>query len=180
MSIGYPTGTRGGSHHDARPILQYSNEQDNVHPEGQPEYAIRTQNFTALGDSLTQCRFVSERGFGMMINETYAEMINAVTGWNLTREDVERIGERICNLERAFNIREGVNRKEDKLPYRVMEEPVPNGPHKGMRCSREELDQMLDEYYRLRGWTDQGIPTEEKLRELQLDFVADDLWGSEG
>jgi len=180
MSIGYPTGTRGGSHHDARPILQYSNEQDNVHPEGQPEYAIRTQNFTALGDSLTQCRFVSERGFGMMINETYAEMINAVTGWNLITEDVERIGERICNLERAFNIREGVNRKEDKLPYRVMEEPVPNGPHKGMRCSREELDQMLDEYYRLRGWTDQGIPTKEKLRELQLDFVADDLWGSKG
>lgn len=115
-----------------------------------------------------------------MINETYAEMINGVTGWNLITEDVERIGERICNLERAFNIREGVNRKEDKLPYRVMEEPVPNGPHKGMRCSREELDQMLNEYYRLRGWTDQGIPTKEKLHELQLDFVADELWGSEG
>lgn len=180
MSIGYSTGTRGGSHHDARPILQYSNEQDNVHPEGQPEYAIRTQNFTALGDSLTQCRFVSERGFGMTITEAYAEMINAVTGWNLITEDVERIGERICNLERAFNVREGVSRKEDKLPYRVMEEPVPNGPHHGMRCSREELDQMLDEYYRLRGWTDQGIPTREKLHELQLDFVADDLWGSEG
>jgi aldehyde:ferredoxin oxidoreductase len=180
MSIGYPTGTRGGSHQDARPILQYSNEQDNVHPEGQPEYAMRTQNFTALGDSLTQCRFVSERGFGMTIKETYAEMINAVTGWNFTTEEVERIGERIYNVERAFNVREGVSRKEDKLPYRVMEEPVPNGPHRGMRCSREELDQMLDEYYRLRGWTDQGIPTEEKLHELQLDFVADDLWGSEG
>ncbi len=180
MSIGYSTGTRGGSHHDARPILQYSNEQDNVHPEGQPEYAIRTQNFTALGDSLTQCRFVSERGFGMTITEAYAEMINAVTGWNLITEDVERIGERICNLERAFNVREGVSRREDKLPYRVMEEPVPNGPHNGMRCSREELDQMLDEYYHLRGWTDQGIPTREKLHELQLDLVADDLWGSEG
>ena len=180
MSIGYPTGTRGGSHHDARPILQCSNEQDNVHPEGQPEYAMRTQNFTALGDSLTQCRFVSERGFGMTITEAYAEVINAVTGWNLATEEVERIGEKIYNVERAFNVREGVSRKEDKLPYRVMEEPVPNGPHRGMRCSREELDQMLDEYYRLRGWTDQGIPTEEKLHELGLDFVADDLWGSEG
>ncbi len=180
MSIGYPTGTRGGSHHDARPTMQYGNEQDNVHPEGQPEYAIRTQNFTALGDSLTQCRFVSERGFGMTIKETYAEMINAVTGWNLTTEEVERIGERICNVERAFNVREGISRGDDKLPYRVMEEPVPNGPHQGMRCSREELDQMLDEYYRLRGWMDQGIPTEEKLHELGLDFVVDDLWGSEG
>lgn len=175
MSIGYATGTRGGSHHDTRPTLQYSNEQDNVDPEGQPEYAIRTQNFTALGDSLTQCRFVSERGFGMTIGETYAEMINAVTGWNLTTEDAEQIGERICNLERAFNVREGVSRKDDRLPYRVMAEPVPDGPHAGMHCSREELEQMLDVYYRLRGWTNQGIPTQEKLHELRLDFVADGL-----
>jgi aldehyde:ferredoxin oxidoreductase len=175
MSIGYATGTRGGSHHDARPTLQYSNEQDNVHPEGQPEYAMRTQHFTALNDSLTQCRFVSERGFGMIIKDVYAEMINAVTGWNLTTEDVERIGERICNLERAFNVREGVSRKDDTLPHRVMTEPVPGGPHAGMYCSREELDRMLDEYYRLRGWTDLGIPGEKKLRELQLDFVTDGL-----
>jgi len=179
MSIGYPTGTRGGSHHDTRPTMQYSNEQDNVHPERQPGYAIRTQNFTALGDSLTQCRFVSERGFGMTIGETYAEMINAVTGWNLRAEDVELIGERIYNLERAFNVREGVDRKEDRLPHRVMEEPVPGGPHKGMRCSREELDRMLDEYYHLRGWTNQGIPTREKLHELGLDFAADELWKRE-
>ena len=178
MSIGYATGTRGGSHHDTRPTLQYGNEQDNVHPEGQPEYAVRMQNFTALGDSLTQCRFVSERGFGMTIKETYAEMISAVTGWDLSTEDVERIGERICNLERAFNVREGISREDDMLPRRVMEEPVPNGPHKGMRCSRHELDRMLDEYYRLRGWTDQGIPTRDKLHELGLDFVADELWGS--
>jgi aldehyde:ferredoxin oxidoreductase len=181
MSIGYSTGTRGGSHHDTRPTLQYSNERDNVHPEGQPEYAMRTQNFTALGDSFTQCRFVSERGFGMTIEETYAEMIKAVTGWDLRTEDVERMGERICNLERAFNVREGISREDDKLPHRVMEEAVPDGPHQGMRCSREELDRMLDEYYRLRGWTDQGVPTDEKLRELGLDFVADELWrlGSE-
>ena len=112
----------------------------------------------------------------MTIGETYAEMINAVTGWNLTVEDVEHIGERIYNLERAFNVREGISRKDDSLPYRVMEEPVPDGPHQGMRCSREELNQMLEEYYRLRGWTDQGIPTKQKLHELQLDFAADDLW----
>ena len=60
-----------------------------------------------------------------------------------------------------------------------MEEPVPNGSHQGMRCSQQELNQMLDEYYRLRGWTNQGIPTKEKLYELQLDFVADELWKPE-
>jgi len=180
MSIGYSTGTRGGSHHDTRPTMQYSNDHDNVHPEGQPEFAIRTQHFTAVGDSLTQCRFVSERGYGMTINENYAEMVNAVTGWNLTADDVERIGERICNLERAFNVREGISRQQDRLPPRVMEEPVPSGPHQGMHCSREELDAMLDEYYQLRGWTDQGIPTKDKLRELGLDSIADDLWKAVG
>jgi len=180
MSIGYSTGTRGGSHHDARPTMQYSNDHDNVHPEGQPEFAIRTQHFTAVGDSLTQCRFVSERGYGMTINENYAEMVNVVTGWNLTGDDVERIGERICNLERAFNVREGISRQQDRLPTRVMEEPLPGGPHQGMHCSREELDAMLDEYYRLRGWTEQGVPTKDKLRELGLDSIAEDLWKGGG
>lgn len=179
MSIGYATATRGGSHHDTRPTLQYSNAQDNIHPQGQPQYAILTQDFTALGDSLTQCRFVSERGFGMTINQTYAEMINLVTGWELTVEEVERIGERIYNMERAFNVREGVSRDNDTLPHRVMHEPIPDGPHLGMLCNREELDRMLDEYYRLRGWTDRGIPSEDKLRDLQLDFVADQLWRKE-
>jgi aldehyde:ferredoxin oxidoreductase len=123
---------------------------------------------------------VSERGFGMTIKETYADMINFVTGWSLTLEDVERIGERIYNLERAFNVREGVTRQDDKLPYRVMEVSVPSGPHQGMRCSREELDRMLDEYYSLRGWTERGIPGKEKLRELKLDFTIDELWKTEG
>jgi aldehyde:ferredoxin oxidoreductase len=61
-----------------------------------------------------------------------------------------------------------------------MEEPVPDGPHEGMRCSREELNSMLDSYYRLRGWTDDGIPTKEKLQELELGFVADELWQTGG
>ena len=107
MSIGYATATRGGSHHDTRPTLQYATDHDNTSPEGKPEFAVRSQHFTAVGDSLTQCRFVSERGFGGMLNENYPRMINAVTGWNLSLEDVERIGERIWNLERAFNVREG-------------------------------------------------------------------------
>ena len=175
MSIGYPTGTRGGSHHDARPTLQYAGEFNRLVPEGQPSYAIRTQNFTALGDSLTQCRFTSERGYGGLINENYAKMINAVTGWPFTIEDVEKLGERIYNLERAFNVREGLSRKDDQLPYRVTSQPIPSGPSKGMYCPPDELDSMLAEYYHLRGWTDQGIPTKEKLLELKLDFVANEV-----
>ena len=168
MSLGYATSTRGGSHHDTRPTLQYGTEHDNTTPDGKPEFAVHNQHFTAVGDSLTQCRFVSERGFGGMLNEHYPRMINAVTGWDLSLEDVERIGERIWNLERAFNVREGIGREQDVLPYRVMHEPVPEGMHKGMHCPPGELNGMLDSYYALRGWTPDGVPTPERLQALEL------------
>ena len=168
MSLGYATSTRGGSHHDTRPTLQYGTEHDNTTPDGKPEFAVHNQHFTAVGDSLTQCRFVSERGFGGMLNEHYPRMINAVTGWDLSLEDVEGIGERIWNLERAFNVREGIGREQDILPYRVMHEPVPEGMHKGMHCPPDELNGMLDDYYALRGWTPDGVPTPERLQTLEL------------
>lgn len=168
MAIGYATSTRGGSHHDARPPLQYTPEFDRKKIDGQPEFAVRTQNFTALGDSLTQCRFIGERAFGGMINENYVKMINAVTGWSLTQEDVEKIGSRIYTLERLFNCREGVTRKDDCLPVRDTTEPIPSGPSKGMYCPPQELQGMLDEYYKLRGWGRDGIPSLEKLAELDL------------
>jgi aldehyde:ferredoxin oxidoreductase len=173
MSIGYATATRGGSHHDTRPTLQYATDHDNTTPEGKPEFAVKNQHFTAVGDSLTQCRFVSERGFGGMLNAHYPRMINAITGWNLSLEEVERIGERIWNLERAFNVREGVRRSQDVLPYRVMHEPVPEGMHQGMYCPPEELSAMLDAYYALRGWSSDGIPTPEKLAALGLTAVVE-------
>lgn len=172
MSLGYATATRGGSHHDTRPTLQYGTDHDNTTPAGKPEFAVQNQHFTAVGDSLTQCRFVSERGFGSMLGDHYPRMINAVTGWTLSLEEVERIGERIWNLERAFNIREGVRRDQDILPYRVMHEPVPDGMHKGMFCPPEELSAMLDVYYTLRGWTPEGVPTREKLEALGLASVV--------
>ncbi len=175
MSIGYATATRGGSHHDARPTLQYAGESDRTKVDRQPLFAIRTQNFTAMDDSLIQCRFASERGYGGLINENYAKMINAVTGWAFSVEDVERLGERIYNLERAFNCREGVTRKDDQLPFRAGHVPIPSGPSKGMYCPPEEFQAMLDEYYRLRGWNANGIPTKEKLQALGLEELIQDL-----
>ena len=172
MSIGYATGTRGGSHHDTRPTLQYAADHDNTTVEGKPAFAVQTQNYTALGDSLTQCRFTSERGYGAVINENFSKMLNFVTGWDTTAEELEATGERICNLERAFQVREGVDRSKDMLPHRVMHEPIPDGPHKGMFCPPDELEKMKDEYYSLRGWNGSGIPTEETLNRLGLGEVA--------
>lgn len=175
MSIGYATATRGGSHHDARPTLQYAGEFDRTKTTNQHLFAVRTQNFSAFDDSLTQCRFASERGFGGLINENYVTMVKAVTGWEVTLDELERIGERIYNLERAFNCREGISRKDDRLPFRVQNEPIPSGPSQGMYCPPEELEMLLDEYYRLRGWDSQGIPTSERLQLLGLEEVAKDL-----
>ncbi|MGH8060107.1 MAG: aldehyde ferredoxin oxidoreductase C-terminal domain-containing protein, partial [Candidatus Entotheonellia bacterium] len=175
MSIGYATATRGGSHHDTRPTMQYRADFDHSTIEGKAEYAVQSQHYTAVGDSLVLCRFTGERGFGLLLNEHFATMLNGVTGFGLSTADIERIGERIINLERAFNVREGVGRKDDVLPYRVMHEPIPFGPSKGRYCPPDELNHMLDEYYTLRGWTRDGVPTRERLAALGLADIAETI-----
>jgi aldehyde:ferredoxin oxidoreductase len=168
MSIGYATASRGGSHHDTRPTPQYAQGYDRRSPEGKPDFAVRSQHFTAVDDSLVLCRFTSERGFGLYVEEPYARMVRAVSGWDMSVEELERVGERVINLERLFNVREGVRRKDDVLPWRVMHEPIPDGPSAGMRCPPEELSMMLDRYYALRGWDADGVPTSERLGALGL------------
>jgi aldehyde:ferredoxin oxidoreductase len=164
MSLSYPTSTRGGSHHDGRPNYPGADQGFEV----QPRYILKNQCFTAVGDSLVVCRFVAERGIGTPLNEDMVKIVNAVTGWDTDLAGLERIGERIYNLERMINVHRGVGREADTLPYRVMHEPIPGGPAKGRYCSQEDLDAMLDAFYALRGWSQEGVPTREKLDELGL------------
>jgi len=166
MSLSYSTSTRGGSHHDGRPNYATADPDPGFEP--QPKYIQRNQYFTAIGDSLIVCRFIAERGLGTPLNDDIAKIVGYVTGWDITLAELEKIGERIYNLERLINIKRGVSRKDDILPYRVMNEPIPDGPVKGRYCPKEDLDAMLDTYYKLRGWTREGIPTDEKLAELGL------------
>src|SRR5438034_8670959 len=168
MSIGYATATRGGSHHDTRPTPQYAQGYDRRGTGGKPEFAVRSQHFTAVDDSLVLCRFTSERGFGLFVDEPYARMVRAVTGWDMTVEELERVGERVVNLERLFNVREGVRRADDRLPWKVMHEPIPDGPSAGMFCPPDELASMLDEYYRPRGGSAAGLPDSARLSALGL------------
>jgi aldehyde:ferredoxin oxidoreductase len=168
MSLGYATSTRGGSHHDTRPMY-YPNDPE-VDPgfTHQPEYSFNSQNNTAVGDSLVLCRFIHERSFGTQINETLAEALSYVTGWDITKQELIEIGERIYTLERLINVSRGIDRKSDILPYRVMNEPIPEGPSKGWLCTNDDLQKMLDEYYKLRGWDENGFPTKETLQRLKL------------
>jgi aldehyde:ferredoxin oxidoreductase len=168
LSIGYATATRGGSHHDTRPTPQYAPGFDRRSAKDKPAFAVRSQHFTAVGDSLVLCRFTSERGFGMFLDERYAAVVRAVTGWDMSVDELERVGERIVNLERLFNVREGVRRRDDTLPWRVLHEPIPEGPSAGMRCPPDELAAMLDEYYAIRGWDGDGVPTASRLTALGL------------
>src|SRR5439155_11033370 len=88
LSIGYATAARGGSHHDTRPTPQYAQGFDRRGTSDKPAFAVRSQHFTAVGDSLVLCLFTSERGFGRLVGEPYAAMVRAVTGWDVTVEQL--------------------------------------------------------------------------------------------
>jgi aldehyde:ferredoxin oxidoreductase len=110
------------------------------------------------------------------ITDVLVRCLNNTTGMDLTLEDTKKTAERIWNLIRAFSVREGYKRENDTLPKRFMEEPIKTGPSKGMVISQEMLDYMLDQYYDFRGWDrETGIPTRERLLELGLKDIADDM-----
>jgi aldehyde:ferredoxin oxidoreductase len=94
--------------------------------------------------------------------------MDLATGLHLTPTEIKRAGERIYTLERLMITGEGISRSEDTLPERYFEEPIPEGPSKGEVVSREEFSRMLDEYYRLHGWDEEGLPTKRTLKTLGL------------
>jgi aldehyde:ferredoxin oxidoreductase len=121
-----------------------------------------------LIDSFIVCKF--SRGTYYKELPDMAKLYTLVTGYEITPEDLKKAGERIQNVARLFNIREGLGRKDDNLPYKVMHEPIPDeGPSKGAFVTQAELDLLLDDYYESRGWTKEGIPTKEKLKELGME-----------
>jgi aldehyde:ferredoxin oxidoreductase len=131
---------------------------------------------TATADCPTMCVFILDMAIPSVATENTAALIEAVAGITFTPEDVEKVGERINNLAKAFNVREGFSRADDTLPERLMNEPLSNGASKGHLISKDEFKEMLDEYYEVRGWDlNTGIPTREKLEELNLEYVADHL-----
>ncbi len=97
--------------------------------------------------------------------EDMVNMINDILGTNHQIDDILKIGERIWNLERLFNLKAGFTGADDTLPERMLSEPIPDGPAKGGICY---INKMLAQYYQLRGWDDKGIPTEQKIKEMDL------------
>lgn len=131
------------------------------------------QDLWSLYDCMTVCKFTPYPA-GISI-KTLLGIVHSITGWDVTPMELMTVGERAFNLCRAFNVREGVTRKDDALPER-MTEPLQEGLLKGESISKETLNKMLDYYYEMRGWdVATGIPTRKKLEELGLGYVADEL-----
>lgn len=152
-------------------------EVDRFTAEGKGELTKWNQDLrTATTDAPTMCAFLLDMAVVGIATENTAALMEAVTGLEFTLEEVMQVGERINNLARAFNVREGFTRADDTLPERLLTEPLKAGASKGHFINKAELTQMLDEYYAARGWdVKTGAPTSEKLSELGLDYVASQL-----
>jgi aldehyde:ferredoxin oxidoreductase len=123
-------------------------------------------------DCIGACKFM-----GILLPaEEYVDLIATATGWDFGVADFRKTGERIFNLMRLFCIREGVTREADSLPRRLMEDPLPEGPAKGMVIEKDTIEMLKDAYYEIRGWDKgTGKPTTEKLKELELDDLIKDI-----
>ena len=138
---------------------------DRFQVQGKSSYVILHQHLAAVIDSLVICKFTN-----MGVSEEYfARALSAVTGLPYSTGDLFKVGERVWNLERLYNLREGFTQADDTLPPRLLDEPVLDGPSKGWV---NKLEPMLKEYYRARGWDEKGVPKPRKLAELGLaNFV---------
>jgi len=133
------------------------------------------QDFSGCFDIPTFCEFPILLALIPVAQKVTADFLSAATGYEFTEQGVWHLGERLYNLCRMFNVREGFSRKDDYLPRRLMEEPIKDGLSKGEVISQHDLDFMLDEYYEARGWDKNGIPTPAKLQELGLEDTIQDL-----
>lgn len=165
QGLAYATNNRGGDHTRAYlispEVLGIPEKLDPQQNEGKAAWVKIFQELTAIIDSAGLCIFSS---FALGAPE-YLTLIKNATGFDWTEAEMMKVGERIWNIEREFNLRAGIDPKQDTLPKRLLTEKIESGPGKG---NVNRLESMLSEYYQLRGWDEKGLPTKEKLQELQI------------
>ena len=165
QGLAYATNNRGGDHTRAYlispEVLGIPEKLDSYQNEGKAKWVKIYQELTAIIDSAGLCIFTS---FAIGAPE-YLTLIKNATGFDWTEEEMFKVGERIWNIERKFNLEAGIDSADDTLPQRLLKDKIESGPGKG---NATRLDKMLPEYYQLRGWNEKGIPTEKKLKELEI------------
>jgi len=170
MGLCYAVSERGACHLRAytagAELLGYGGGADpRAYDRAKVQLAVDRQDEKAVVDSSVLCFFTL---FGMRLKELY-QMVVSCTGFNYKDvSELKRLGARVITLARLFNVREGFGRKDDTLPERSLTEPLTEGPSAGQVV---HLEQMLNDYYELRGWDSNGEPTKETVRELELDRI---------
>lgn len=173
LALAYATSPIGGSHMRAQTAyFEVFGVPTLVDPQdwkSKPKLVKLHQEMSSIIDSTGVCYFFAIRYYvGAKLEVTpegFCNFLNAVTGAEYTIEEVQKAGERIFNAERQFMVKAGFSRKDDSLPERFTKTPMPEGPAKGLVA---HIDEMLEEYYKIRGWDQNGIPTKEKLKDLGL------------
>jgi len=176
MALSYATADIG-AHHNRSWAITYDVEVGrDKYSEDKVDRVIYLQHLRPLFDMLGVCRFHWVE-LGMDPN-LYAQAYSAVTGKDFTLDELLKRSERVWNLTRAMAVlRKGISAKDDQLPERDFIDSIPAGKTSGMKLDKERFTNMLQTYYRKRGWDTEGRPTREKLNELGLTEAATRLYG---
>ena len=166
-ALGYVTSNRGGCHLTgylaAMELFSAPKRIPRFTIGGKADLLVLKQNQSAIEDSLVNCKF-SGYALGFDFHSRFATVI---TGYDFNITELLKIGERIYNLERLFNVRAGVDNEQDTLPKRFLDTPFEEGLSKDRVVP---VKKMLKEYYAVRGWDENGVPTREKLKQLSIDY----------
>lgn len=184
FALGIATSSRGADHLRSRPTLEIflrlpEEVKEKIYGKGIPNdptsYKAKektvyfSDNIFAAIDSLGICKFICH-GFNSPHFVDYnwmKKLIHCASGWTFKEKDIQEIGKRIIDIERMFNNREGITRKDDTLPKRYFDDPMPLKIAKGHHIDRKEFDSLLTRYYKLRGWTNDGQVKKERIKELE-------------
>ncbi|MFC2005010.1 aldehyde ferredoxin oxidoreductase C-terminal domain-containing protein, partial [Chloroflexota bacterium] len=169
LALGFSVGLRGACHNRSPAYEVDTSGQVNRFKDepGRGLSVKEKEDFAAVFDSLILCKFI-RRCFSDFFAEM-AYLYSQATGLEMTPSELKAAGERINNIKKALNIREGWKRSDDWLPARLFNDPVTEGEGKGTVISEEGLTLMIDDYYQARGWTNEGVIPDDKLRALELE-----------
>ncbi len=179
-ALGFAVSFRGADHNRSGAYtFDLTGKVDRFKAEkGRGKLVKDSEDIYALIDSLIVCK--NAKGTFYKELADMAKLYTLVTGYEMTPEELSLAGQRINTLARLINIREGLSRKDDTLPWKVMNQPIPDdGPAKGAVVTQAELDLLLDDYYQSRGWTADGVPTKSLLVTLGMEDLSNILEGKE-
>ena len=169
MSLAFATSTRGACHLRATMYVPelFQGVLDRFTVKGKAKPLKDLQELFTVLDCMVLCKFGARNAFGNSWDQMLT-LVNAATGHGYTVDGLKQVGERSWTMERLFNLREGIGKKDDTLPERLFTTPIHDGPSKGAVVNKADFDNELEEYYALWGWTREGVPTKESLDRLGI------------